>query len=405
MLRALVTTVRSRRSASARTTSVAVVPPVSARPRRRREPASRPARPIARFCRELAGCLVADRHLQTGRASASAPPCVRRIRPCSCSVCRSRRMVAAGHAELLGQSGHVDTAVLDHPIENLGQPFCFHAHSVRVRFGQNEHIRATIRSESDRMSHLLDGRHATQRRRDHIGVLGPPVRHRSRPRAWPNRDDVVLIEATSNQVDQFGGYTGMRPADFRVFVEEIAHRVGIPARTDRARRRPPRPQSVAEPARRDRDVARRRPGPRLRRGRLYEAASRLQLSVRRRRRPAFRRGRRRPRRPDAHRRRDRGGASRSGRAGCATSSGPRCPPPAGRPITSTTCDPPPPSSARATLAEHRLAFDRAGLGHIWPQVMALVVQPGVEFDHHAGRRLPTGRRAANCAASSTTNRR
>ena len=26
---------------------------------------------------------------------------------------------------------------------------------------------------------------------------------------------VVLIEATSNQVDQDGGYTGMRPADFR----------------------------------------------------------------------------------------------------------------------------------------------------------------------------------------------
>ena len=38
----------------------------------------------------------------------------------------------------------------------------------------------------------------------------------------------VLIEATSNQVDQFGGYTGMRPADFRKLVERIAHRVGFP---------------------------------------------------------------------------------------------------------------------------------------------------------------------------------
>ena len=28
-------------------------------------------------------------------------------------------------------------------------------------------------------------------------------------------DNKVLIEATSNQVNQFGGYTGMRPADFR----------------------------------------------------------------------------------------------------------------------------------------------------------------------------------------------
>jgi D-tagatose-1,6-bisphosphate aldolase subunit GatZ/KbaZ len=40
-----------------------------------------------------------------------------------------------------------------------------------------------------------------------------------------------------------------------------------------------------------------------------------------------------------------------------------------------------PAHARATVAAHRLAFDRAGLGHVWPQVMALVVQPGVEFDH------------------------
>ncbi len=28
----------------------------------------------------------------------------------------------------------------------------------------------------------------------------------------------VLIEATSNRVNQFGGYTGMTPADFREFV-------------------------------------------------------------------------------------------------------------------------------------------------------------------------------------------
>lgn len=38
----------------------------------------------------------------------------------------------------------------------------------------------------------------------------------------------VLIEATSNQVNQFGGYTGMRPADYRDFVYEIADKVGFP---------------------------------------------------------------------------------------------------------------------------------------------------------------------------------
>jgi len=41
----------------------------------------------------------------------------------------------------------------------------------------------------------------------------------------------VLIEATCNQVNQEGGYTGMTPADFRRFVEAIAARVGFdPAR-------------------------------------------------------------------------------------------------------------------------------------------------------------------------------
>lgn len=38
----------------------------------------------------------------------------------------------------------------------------------------------------------------------------------------------LLIEATCNQVNQDGGYTGMTPADFRRFVEEIAARTGFP---------------------------------------------------------------------------------------------------------------------------------------------------------------------------------
>ena len=40
-------------------------------------------------------------------------------------------------------------------------------------------------------------------------------------------DDCVLIEATANQVNQFGGYTGMKPADFRDFVYEIADNIGF----------------------------------------------------------------------------------------------------------------------------------------------------------------------------------
>lgn len=37
----------------------------------------------------------------------------------------------------------------------------------------------------------------------------------------------VLIEATANQVDQNGGYTGMTPADFMAFVKEKAEKAGL----------------------------------------------------------------------------------------------------------------------------------------------------------------------------------
>ncbi|HBO37285.1 MAG TPA: tagatose-bisphosphate aldolase [Pasteurellaceae bacterium] len=41
-------------------------------------------------------------------------------------------------------------------------------------------------------------------------------------------DNDVLIEATSNQVNQFGGYTGMKPIDFKAFVYRIAEKVNFP---------------------------------------------------------------------------------------------------------------------------------------------------------------------------------
>ena len=41
-------------------------------------------------------------------------------------------------------------------------------------------------------------------------------------------DDYVLVEATANQVNQFGGYTGMKPADYRDFVYRIADGIGFP---------------------------------------------------------------------------------------------------------------------------------------------------------------------------------
>ncbi len=39
---------------------------------------------------------------------------------------------------------------------------------------------------------------------------------------------VLLIEATSNQVDQYGGYTGMTPPQYRAYVEALADEEGFP---------------------------------------------------------------------------------------------------------------------------------------------------------------------------------
>jgi D-tagatose-1,6-bisphosphate aldolase subunit GatZ/KbaZ len=38
----------------------------------------------------------------------------------------------------------------------------------------------------------------------------------------------LLVEATSNQVDQFGGYTGMTPRDYIAYVRRLAHSAGLP---------------------------------------------------------------------------------------------------------------------------------------------------------------------------------
>ncbi len=42
-------------------------------------------------------------------------------------------------------------------------------------------------------------------------------------------ETLVLIELTCNQVNQFGGYTGMKPVDFVAYVSDMAERVGFPS--------------------------------------------------------------------------------------------------------------------------------------------------------------------------------
>jgi D-tagatose-1,6-bisphosphate aldolase subunit GatZ/KbaZ len=74
---------------------------------------------------------------------------------------------------------------------------------------------------------------ARHKRGDRVGITSvcsahPIVIEATLRHASAHGDTIVLIEATSNQVNQDGGYTGMVPADFRRFVEGIAAGVGFP---------------------------------------------------------------------------------------------------------------------------------------------------------------------------------
>ncbi|MEL7691140.1 D-tagatose-bisphosphate aldolase, class II, non-catalytic subunit [Citromicrobium bathyomarinum] len=83
------------------------------------------------------------------------------------------------------------------------------------------------------MSLLLD-RVARHKAGENVGIYSvcsahPLVIEATFRHALKHDAPFVLIEATSNQVNQDGGYTGMKPADFRDYVAEIAERAGFPA--------------------------------------------------------------------------------------------------------------------------------------------------------------------------------
>jgi D-tagatose-1,6-bisphosphate aldolase subunit GatZ/KbaZ len=190
----------------------------------------------------------------------------------------------------------------------------------------------------------------------------------------------VLVEATSNQVDQTGGYTGMRPEDFRELVFEVAIRCGLPSARvllggdhlgpNRWRHLPP------DQAMQHADVL----------VAAYVAAGftkiHLDCSF-----PCA--GDPTPLTDDLVARR----AARLMRVAEDTAAtqgvagtmcyviGTEVPVPGGARGAIGGLVPTSPEAARTTLKRHRKAFAEQGLDDVWPRVMALVVQPGVEFDH------------------------
>lgn len=195
----------------------------------------------------------------------------------------------------------------------------------------------------------------------------------------------VLAEATSNQVDQTGGYTGMRPTDFRDLVLGIADRCGLAA--DRVlfggdhlgpnRWRGQEPE-VAMARAEELVVA-------------FVAAgfTKLHLDC------SFRcREDTDPLTDEVVSRRaarlvevaERASTERGDSSALRYVIGTEVPTPGGASEQIDQLMPTSALEARATLAAHREALAEHGLMHVWPRILALVVQPGVEFDQMHGVR-------------------
>lgn len=203
---------------------------------------------------------------------------------------------------------------------------------------------------------------------------------------------LVLIEATCNQVNQEGGYTGMTPADFRDFVFGIADRAGT------ARQRillggdhlGPNPWTKL-PA--------------------DEAMSRAEVMVEAYVAAGFRkihvdcsmacagdpvpvpeeviaqRAARLIEKSEAAWRKAGGEAP-------VYVIGTEVPVPGGAAEDLPELEVTSPQAAIATIAAHQRIFAEHGLAEVWPRVIATVVQPGVEFDHHKVIAYDRGKAAA-----------
>lgn len=193
-------------------------------------------------------------------------------------------------------------------------------------------------------------------------------------------DSVLLIEATSNQVDQFGGYTGMTPVDFRDFVLDLARQVNFPKERlvlGGDHLGPNRWQGLsADEAMKNAEglieayvsagfekihldcsmSCKGDPVP-LSDEIVAERAARLAVIAEKT-------------------------AEKCGNAGKTVYViGTEVPVPGGEAEAINELEVTNPEAAKKTLNTHQQAFEKVGLKTIWSRVIGLVVQPGVEFDH------------------------
>lgn len=191
----------------------------------------------------------------------------------------------------------------------------------------------------------------------------------------------LLIEATSNQVDQFGGYTGMTPADFYAFVGELADKLDFPREQlilggdhlgpNRWQGEPADEAMLKAEALIESYVAAGfkkihldcsmscagDPVP-LTDEIVAERAARLAKIA------------------------EETCVAHFGEADLVYIIGTEVPVPGGAHETLDELAVTTPDAAKTTLKAHHQAFEARGLTALWPRIIGLVVQPGVEFDHN-----------------------
>ncbi len=210
----------------------------------------------------------------------------------------------------------------------------------------------------------------------------------------------VLVESTSNQVNQEGGYTGVRPAEFAAFVREMANEAGLPPDRivlggDHLGPHPWKAQGAAIAMARAAEMVRHyvaagyakihldasmactgdAPGPlaeALAAERTAELAAAAEATLAER---------------------------RSDAPAPVYVVGTEVPPPGGQPQGHEGPEVTRPEDAERTLDLVHDAFRRRGLDRAWDRVLALVVQPGVEFGDEAVFRYRPGAAAGLTAVA------
>ena len=207
-----------------------------------------------------------------------------------------------------------------------------------------------------------------------------PIVLRAALRHGRDTASTVLIEATCNQVNHRGGYTGMQPSDFAALVWTLAEQEKCPEELvvlggDHLGPNPWRHLPAAEAMAEAEEMVR-----------AYVAAGFRKIHL-----DASMGCNGEPQALD-----DRSTALRAARlAGAAETAaraaggampvyviGTEVPPPGGADHVLSAIEPTSPAAARQTIDIHRQIFAEAGLSEAFSRAIGIVVQPGVEFGNH-----------------------